>query len=428
MSADETSPVTLAPTAEAQEGGDTAVRYDRPALIGFIGDAATEQALRDGLADLSDSDIDLRRGGTKAAIAAMRKQTTPRSLIIDISGDDQPLNTLGELAQVVEPDVRVLLIGEIASVDFYRAVTRGLGAAEYLTKPLSRDVVARHFLPLVDGGVRDGVTMPGRRAIAVTAGRGGAGASTIAVNLAWYLGVTMRRHTVILDPDVQFGTTALLLNVQPGPGLRMALETPDRIDGLLAERAALPVADRLHLLASEEKLDIPFRPALGAASAMLGALRSRYNFVVADVPPDDTPLYRNLLDAVDQRVLVTLPTLASVRDTLRLLALPSGIGQMERPVVVLNRSGLTGGLTRREVEDALRRKIDIVIPDLPRQIGGSATMGEPALTTSSAFRSGIVGLAQQVAAAGLVDAIDPTLAGGQKSKRRGLFSFRSKRH
>ena len=91
--------------------------------------------------------------------------------------------------------------------------------------------------------------MLGGRAIAITGVRGGVGATTIAVNLAWHFGVTMRRHTVLLDPDTHLGATAFLLNIQPGPGLRMALEAPDRIDSLLAERAAIPAADRLHVLA-----------------------------------------------------------------------------------------------------------------------------------------------------------------------------------
>ncbi len=405
----------------AAELGDTTVRYDRPPLVGFIADAKTEEALRDGLPN--DLEMELRRGGIRAAIAAMQKQMTPRVMIIDLSGEEHPLSALGELANVVEPDVCVLLIGENASLDFYREVTRGLGAAEYLTKPLTRDVVARHFLKFMDGGGRGAAATPGRRAISITGTRGGSGATTIAVNLAWHLGVVMRRHTVLLDPDIQLGTAALLLNIQQGAGLRMALETPERIDALLAERAALPAGDRLHVLASEEKLDTPFRPAPGAAASLLGALRKRYNFVVADVPAAPEPLYRDLLDVVDQRVLVMLPTLPSVRDTLRMLALPSGVGQMERPIVILNRNGLPGGLTRREVETALKMKVDMVIPDLPRQIGGAATMGEPAIMASSSVRAAIVELARQVAFTGLLDTASEASAGLQPTRRRGLMAL-----
>jgi pilus assembly protein CpaE len=117
------------------------------------------------------------------------------------------------------------------------------------------------------------------------------------------------------------------------------------------------------------------------------------------------------------------PTLSAVRDTLRLLALPAGRSQTQRPIVVLNRNGLPGGLTRRQVEDALKVKVDVVIPDLPRQVGNAATLGEPAITSSSSFRAGIVELARQVAFIGLLDSGSVAASGTQAPKGRGLLSL-----
>jgi pilus assembly protein CpaE len=123
---------TQMPADETRRGGDgLSVRYDRPFLIGFITDARSEEALRDGLVEISTEQLDFRRGGVRAAIAAMQKQATPRVLLVDVSGEEQPLSALGELAHVVEPDVCVLVIGEVSHMDFYREVTRGMGAAVF---------------------------------------------------------------------------------------------------------------------------------------------------------------------------------------------------------------------------------------------------------------------------------------------------------
>ena len=102
--------------------------------------------------------------------------------------------------------------------------------------------------------------------------------------------------------------------------------------------------------------------------------------------------------------LVMLPTLASVRATLRLLPVSIKAGQPKRPVIVLNRVGSPGSLTRRQVEDALAVKVDVAIPDQPRQVASAATMGELAMNSSSGFRSGILDLARHVAFVGLLDA------------------------
>ena len=412
----------------AQEEDEGSVRYDRPTMIGFVTDGRSEEALRDGLADVTPEQLDLRRGGVRAAVTAMQKQATPKVLVVDVSGEEQPLTALADLAHVVEPDVNVLVIGEINHVDFYREITRSMGAADYLAKPLTRDIVARHFGAYLRGRTPTGQATLGGRAIAVTGVRGGSGATTLAVNLAWNFGVFMRRHTVLLDPDIHLGIAAFLLNVQPGAGLRMALEAPDRVDSLLAERAAQPAADRLHVLAGEEKLSIQPNPAPGAAQTLLDALRRRYNFIVADVPFGPVPLYRDLLDLVDQRVLVMEPTLASVRDTLRLLALPNGADQSQRAIVVLNRLGVPGGLTKRQVEDALKMKVDVVIPDLPRQVGNAATLGEPAMASSSGYRAGVLEVARQVAFVGLLDVASDSIPGMPKaSKRRGWNLLRGRK-
>jgi len=104
-----------------------------------------------------------------------------------------------------------------------------------------------------------------------------------------------------------------------------------------------------------------------------------------------------------------------VRDTLRLLALPHGTGVRQRAVIVLNRVGIPGGLSRRQIEDALKIKVDAAIQDLPRQVGQAATMGEPAVMSSPGFRTAITELAKQIGFISMPDAV----AAGQGDAARG---------
>jgi pilus assembly protein CpaE len=388
-------------------GALPALRHDRSALVAFITTAESEAALREGLADAAREGLDVRRGGISTAITALRRMPTPRILIVDTSGVDHPLTELANLAEVVEPDVHVLVVGDPNELDFYRQVTKGLGAMEYLARPLSRDQVARHFGPLIAGHGAASEKANSGRTVTVTGVRGGVGATTVASHLAWLFAVDARRHTLLLDSDLHMGTAAMMLDSKTGAGLRTALETPERIDHLFIERAAQPVAnpvaDRLHVLAGEEGLAEQPAYAPNAAHHLLEALHRRYNIVVADVPFRPAPLHRDLLALAHQRVLVLEPTLASLRDTLRLLALPQGQAQARRAVLVLNRVGIVGGLTRRQVEDALKTKVDVAIADLPRQLGLAATTGEPAAAAKGGFRAGIVELAKQVAFERLLD-------------------------
>ncbi len=333
---------------------NSASRPDRLTVLAFLADVQTEQVLRDGLGDIVANGMDVRRGTIRTAIQAMAKLPTPEVLIIDISGDDQPLSALGELSDVVEPGVRVLVIGDTDDVDFYRHITRGMGVMEYIFKPITREAVGRHFAPLITRKTVGSDAARGGRVVSVMGARGGVGTTTIAGNLAWYLGVISKRHSVFVESDLHMGSGALLLGGKTGPGLRMALETPDRIDPLFVERAAQPVSERLHVLASEEKLSEPLNYAKGAAQRLIETLRVRYNFVIMDVPFLPMPCNRELLEYSHHRVIVMDPSLASVRDTLRLMGVPNGPWQPQSPTIVLSRQGRPGGLTRKQIEDALK--------------------------------------------------------------------------
>jgi pilus assembly protein CpaE len=371
-------------------------------VLAFVTDEASENALRRGLEEaLPASELDLRRGNLSTAIRTLQKMRTPEVLIVDVTGENHALTALGDLSEVVEPTVRVLVIGDRDDVEFYRYLTRRLGAIEYLHKPLAPDHVARHFGPVILQKAPVTEAVHGGRVITVTGVRGGVGATTLAANLAWHLSAQLRHHTILLDGDLHRGTTAMLLGAETGPGLRVALQAPQRIDELFVERSALPVNDRLHVLAANEDLSEQPEYVVGAAQRLVTALRRRYNYVVVDVPFAPLPFNRALLDQAHLRIVVMEPTLACVRDALRLLALPNAAAQSRRAVVVLNRSTTPNALSSQQIEKMLGFKPDITIPDQPRDIESAATLGTPAVTTRGPFRNAILDLARDV---GMADA------------------------
>jgi pilus assembly protein CpaE len=388
----------------------------RTTLMAYVADAPTEQVLRDSLFDATPDPMEVRRGGIRAAIVELQKIGAPRFLIVDVGGEEQPLAALAELSQVVEPDVQVLVIGDLADVDFYREVTRGLGAREYLPKPIARDQVVRLFAPVVVGAPILTPELSVGRMVAVTGARGGVGATSIAASLAWHFGVSRNRHTVLLDPNLLTGSAALYVDASTGPGLRAAIEMPDRIDDLFIERAAQLLRDRLHVLASQESLAQLPACAPDAAPRLLAALRRRYNFIIADVPFQPVPLYRDLLDIADQRVVVFEPLLAGVRDAMRLRALYPGTPQSPT-VMVMNRDGMPGGMKVAQVEATLECKLDLVIPDLPKRMANAANSGDPAITGRTFFRIRIQEIARLVAHNRLADTGADLTAQPVKRKR-----------
>jgi pilus assembly protein CpaE len=388
-------PGTGAPGTGAPVIEQAGPRSDRATLLGFVNDAQTEATLREGLAGTLKAAPELRRANIHKAILALQRGASASTLVVDVSGEEQPLAALADLAQVVEPNVTVLVVGDRQDLDFYRRITRGMGVREYLFKPLTAEMVARHFGSALDGRDDDAV-LRGGRVLAVIGARAGAGVSTIATNLAWYLGEQVRRHTVLVDADLRTGTAAMMLGARATPALRNAMETPERLDALYVERAVQAVGPRLDVLASEDPLDLRPTYAAGAAGQLIDLLKRDYNFIIIDLPIGQSQIAREFRASAHQSVLVLDPTLPAVRDTLRLLALAAPPRHVGRPLLVLNRAGAPGGLTAAQVEEALRLAPTITIPDLGRRVREAELSGQPAASLGGGpLRDAIATIARQ---------------------------------
>ena len=386
-------------------------RADRVPLVAYACDRETEELLRDVLLDAAGPGASVRRGTVAMARKALATEPTPNVLILDVSGEQDPLSALDELAQVVEPGVRVLVIGERTDLEFYRMVTRELGALEYVYKPVNRETIARTFVPLIQGRTLELAARTGRL-IAVTGMRGGVGATNIAANLAVHLAENARRHALLLDADLHTGTAALTLASKAQGGLRVALEAPERLDELFLERTAAKVTERLHVLAGEERLDELLRVAPDAVRSLMETMQRRYRYIVADVPRFPSVLNNELSALSHQRVLVMEPTLAALRDGLRFIEAPRGPNQSRRPIVVLNKVGAPGTLPLKQVLAALDVAPEVVIPWLPKQVEPAVALGEPLVRKRGRFQAAITLLAREIIA---------TREQREAAKKGGLF-------
>src|SRR5690242_14345128 len=102
-------------------------------LMAFV-DAESERALHESsaLAPFGRNYL-IMRGGIVKAIEYLGAQRSPHRLIVDISGVDLPLSQMQVLAEVCEPGVTVIAIGERNDVGLYRDLTE-IGVSDYIVK------------------------------------------------------------------------------------------------------------------------------------------------------------------------------------------------------------------------------------------------------------------------------------------------------
>jgi pilus assembly protein CpaE len=225
----------------------------RAPLLAFVADAETERVMRDNLGELGFAEATIIRGGISKAIDVLGTQRSPDLLIVDITGDELPVSRIHDLAEVCEPGVTVVAIGDRNEIGLYRDLLHA-GVNDYIVKPLTAQLVARVLTAKTNPGEVGTIQRRVGTMVAIVGARGGVGTTTIAVNLAWYLANQQNRRVALLDLDVHNGNCAMALNVKATPGLREALVSPTRIDNTLLDRVMSPVGDRLFVLSAEEPL------------------------------------------------------------------------------------------------------------------------------------------------------------------------------
>ncbi len=203
------------------------------------------------------------------------------------------------------------------------------------------------------------------RVVSVVGCRGGVGASTIAVGLAWLLAEDMGRNTALLDLDPFFGSIALALNLDPGDALQQALERPSRVDAVFLDRAMRKVGQNLYVLCSEQSLDRSTRMDGNGATVLIRSLSGRYERVVVDLPRGEPETMTRALSLSDEILLVTDLSLAGARDAMRLMMLVRSATSYARVRIVgggARDAGKSPILSPSEFRRAVGAPVEIAIP------------------------------------------------------------------
>jgi pilus assembly protein CpaE len=363
----------------------------RAPLLAFVSDAATEKVLRECLTQLSLASM-IVRGGIAKAIETLGAERSPNILIVDIGGIDLPISQMHALAEVCEPGVTVIAIGDRNEIGLYRDLLHA-GVTDYIVKPLTSQLIARALNQRT--GTREAGPIQKKLGTmtALIGSRGGVGTTTLAVNLAWHLANRQSRRVALVDLDLQNGDCALALNIKPTPGMREALVNPTRIDSTLLERVMTPVGHRLFVLSSEEPLRDDLEISAEAVGTLVGALRDQFHYIIVDVPRIPATPYRQALDIADFRIIVGDQTLRSVRDIVRLRGV-LGEGDGKRNSMVVNRYGEGGrhAVTLQEMHHVLGLQPRTVIPFLPTVFAAATNGRRVAAARRSKFTDAIAAL------------------------------------
>ena len=370
----------------------------RPDVVAFLADAESEAIVRQVLGDQAQTPGSIHRGDVRKAIEFLTEQRSPGLLIVDVSGVDLPVSQIIHLAEVCEPGVNVIAVGDRSEIGLYRDLLHA-GVTDYIAKPLTRELVQKS-IQLATGSQDVGrISQKLGKLVTVMGTRGGIGTTTISVNLAWHLANKFGRRVALVDLDLQTGDCGLMLDLQATAGLREALDNPYRIDNLFLERVMAPHGNRLFVMSAQESLRDELRFTPEAAETLVSALQTQFHYVVVDVPRAPSALTQRVIDLAALRVIVADETIRSAREIVRLKSVLGEGDTGHTNLLVVNRGGekSQGFIPANEFKDAVQMQPLLTIPFHAIGRGKPASFELPAAIGRGRMADAVGKLAAEVA-------------------------------
>ena len=334
---------------------------------------------------LGKAHLKIQMGGMPAAVEAYRSAPTPNVIVLECDGRGDVLAGLDQLAGVCDAGTRVVVIGRINDVSFYRELIRR-GVSDYVIAPVNALDVVRSICNLFAAPEAKAVG----RIIAVVGAKGGVGASTIAHNVAWAVARDLAMDSVVADLDLAFGTAGLDYNQDPAQGIADAVFSPDRVDTAFIDRLLSKCTDHLRLLAAPATLDRVYDFGADAFDAIFDTLRSSMPCIVLDVPHQWSGWTRRALIGADDILIVAAPDLANLRNTKNIYDLLKASRPNDRaPLYCLNQVGVPKRpeINAAEFAKAIESKPIVTIPFDPQMFGAAANNGQMIAEISANHRT-----------------------------------------
>ena len=304
----------------------------------------------------------LRAGGVPIGIVENRMSDSsgagPDIVVVDIRADASSGMAAIERLRAGHPGIAIFAVANTAEPDLILQAMRA-GANEFFPwTPGARAMEEALHSAVRRTATRRDAAHAGTRQPCVTymflGAKGGAGATTVAVNCAVEIARLTKRPTVVLDMKPCLGEVALFLGVRPRFTLLDAIENLHRLDKDFLKELTAKHKSGLDILAGSEQFDRPNAQDAGAIEELLRVLTKMYDFIVIDAGNSINALAVSSLYAADTVFLIANPDVPSIRNAQRLVDRVRQLGAgAERVKILLNRTSDNLLIAPKQIETAL---------------------------------------------------------------------------
>jgi pilus assembly protein CpaE len=212
------------------------------------------------------------------------------------------------------------------------------------------------------------------RTIAVFSGKGGAGASFLATNLA----AAMHSSTILVDLNLQAGDVACFLGLDTKYSVADFVRNRTRLDSSLINSLVTPYSERLSLVAAPIEAHEAEEIKPQDVTEMVHLLSQRYQYVVMDLQHAFDQVTVAALDLADDILVVLTLDIPGIRSTKRALKVFDRLDYPRQKVhVVVNRWSKNIDVELQKVQAHLGEQFIGFVPNDYRKVMESINLGHP---------------------------------------------------
>lgn len=342
-----------------------------------------------------EKDMDVIGGAATGRQAIdLAKELKPDVILMDINMPDMDGITTTEVIRQQNPTVQIVILSVQGDPSYMRRAMLA-GARDFLVKPPAIDDLTgairragkmafeeREKAAVVAGGQARiaAAAMPAMqgKVIVVYSPKGGAGATTLAVNLA----VTLQSEdtpTALVDGNLQFGDVAVFMNEQVRNSVLDLAPRVDELDQEVVREVMIHhAASGVRILAAPTRPEYAENVTGEQFAKVLRYLRDIFSYVVVDASSTLTDVVLASMDISDVIILITTQDIPAIKSARLYLDLADVLSIDRRRILfIMNRFDKRIGILPEKIGESFKHEVVATIPFEDRVIVPSVNRGVP---------------------------------------------------
>jgi pilus assembly protein CpaE len=328
------------------------------------------EATRMTLAEENDLKL-IEKEVTVENLITVISQSKPDVILLDFGFQQHPFYLVDKIASDFPKSAIVALLSESEMVNLDRVVLSGARAflqypfeSEKLVIIINRvlELLERHQNSPTESDVMENI-INAKNTYTVFSPKGGAGTTTVAINLAIGLQKELKEDVLLIDGKHLFGHVALFLNLFTGNSITDLIAHAGKLDQQLIKQVVEQHASGVYVLPSPNSITQAQGIKPENLFKVVQSLQEVFPNIIIDggnYLDENTVTY---MDSSDKILLVLNPDLASMRDARQFLEIASTLSYpKEKVLFLLNLVGRKADVKSDEIESILKMKIFGKIP------------------------------------------------------------------